>query len=378
MSHLSALHSLHESAGGVFADVGGWRLPLCYAGGWQAEYQQVQSRAALFDLSHRTRLQLVGKDRATFLHGFCTNDIVNLPPGGGCEAFVTNLQARVLACLVVFASVDALWLDADPNLGEKLVRHLGRYAITEDVAFHDQTQAFSQLRLAGPHAAAILRALASTPMTDASAWSVQQARIGPVDCQIRRIAVLNLPAFDLLCLASDACRLAELLLTPLGGKNAWAGMQAHDVLRIEAGWPEYGRDIDETNLPQEVNRTAQAISWTKGCYLGQEPICRIRDLGHVNRMLMGLKTQPWLGSGPPLPPGSEASPAAPPPGTRLIGDGRDAGVVTSSAFSPRLGRDVALAYVRRGHWQPGTRLRLAVDADAEPVEAEVTSLPFGV
>jgi folate-binding protein YgfZ len=362
MSQSSACHALHESAGGVFADAGGWRLPVCYAEGWQAEYQRVQTRAALFDLSHRTRLQLSGRDRATFLHGFCTNDIVKLPNGAGCEAFVINLQARILGYIVVFAGVDALWLDADPGIAEKLVFHFRRYAITEDVEFHDQAQAFSQLRLAGPGAAEVLHALASTRLLDMPAWNMQPARIGHVDCQVRRVGALKLPAFDLLCPASHACCLAETLLSALGGNHAWAGLQAHDVLRIEAGWPEYGRDIDESNLPQEVNRTAQAISWTKGCYLGQEPVCRIRDLGHINRMLVGLKL---------------ASPSAAARGTRLRHDGREAGVITSSAFSPRLGRGIALAYVRREYLPPATRLLVADAASTGPVEAEITTLPFG-
>ncbi len=137
-------------------------------------------------------------------------------------------------------------------------------------------------------------------------------------------------------------------------------MRAYEPLRIEAGTPEYGRDIDETVLAPEVGRTRQAISYTKGCYLGQEPVVRIRDLGQVNRLLLGLEVQ----TDQPVPSGAKITRA-----------GEPAGHLTSSAFSPRLGRVVALGYLRRGSQEPGTALAVETPT-GESVPAVATALPF--
>jgi folate-binding protein YgfZ len=139
-----------------------------------------------------------------------------------------------------------------------------------------------------------------------------------------------------------------------------AGLEAYNVLRIEAGTPVYGPDIDESRLVMEVGRTAQAISYTKGCYLGQEPVVMARDRGHVNRTLMGLRLRER---------------EVVPHGTRLLRDDKEAGQVASSVFSPRLGTAIALAYVRRGHQEPGTIVE--VETSAGRRTAEVVSLPFG-
>ena len=132
------------------------------------------------------------------------------------------------------------------------------------------------------------------------------------------------------------------------------GASHGEQVRIEAGMPLYGRDISQKNLPQEVGRNAQAISFSKGCYLGQETVARIASLGHVNRSLVGVR---FTGSD------------IPPAGTQLTADGKPVGHVTSSAFSPRLECPLALAYLRTGHHLPGTRLTCSGD------QAEVVTLP---
>jgi folate-binding protein YgfZ len=174
---------------------------------------------------------------------------------------------------------------------------------------------------------------------------------------IRRQDLLGVPGFDL------------VFRRPLQGRDVWsvlsgrgialAGREAYEALRIEAGTPAYGPDIDESILGPEVGRTAQAISYQKGCYLGQEPVCRIRDLGQVNRTLMGLQI-----------PGD----APVPQGARLLRTGSEVGQVRSSALSPRIGARVALAYVRRGSQQPGTAVEVETPEGLWP--AEVVALPF--
>src|SRR5207244_9526745 len=143
---------------------------------------------------------------------------------------------------------------------------------------------------------------------------------------------------DIVCLRSLAANVWGLLLRA-GAKPA--GLQAYESLRVEAGTPVYGVDMDETRFIVEVGRTAQAISYNKGCYLGQEPVVMARDRGQVQRTLLGLK----LAGEEPVPPGS-----------KLFRDGKEVGVTASSVVSPGLGRPIAMAYVKRGNQEPGTNV----------------------
>ena len=174
---------------------------------------------------------------------------------------------------------------------------------------------------------------------------------------IRRRDSLGLPGYDIVCLKERAESVWYFLLR--GGAKP-AGRQAFETLRIEAGIPAFGCDMDETTFAPETGRIPQAICYTKGCYLGQEPIVMARDRGQVNRTLLGVK----LPDGPV------------PKDAPLFRDGKEIGRVTSSVLSPRLGTAIGLAYVRRGHQEPGTRVE--VETGGVRHVAEVTSLPFTV
>jgi folate-binding protein YgfZ len=183
-----------------------------------------------------------------------------------------------------------------------------------------------------------------------------QTGFGADTVQFRRNDRLGVPGYDIVCPAG----VAEAFWNRLVGRGARsAGLAAEEVLRVEAGTPVYGKDITENNLAPEVGRTAQAISYTKGCYLGQEPIVRLRDLGHVNRLLTGLRVE---------------GPQPVPTGAKLGRDDKEAGQVTSSVYSPALGTVIALAYVRRGSAAPGTALE--VETHPTRAVASVASLPF--
>src|SRR5262249_18734472 len=174
---------------------------------------------------------------------------------------------------------------------------------------------------------------------------------------IRRHDPLGVLGYDIVCLNALAPGLWRML-TESGAKPA--GLEAYETLRIEAGTPVYGRDIDENRFAFDVGRTARAISYEKGCYLGQEPIVMARDrAGHAPRTLMGLK----LAGSAPVESGS-----------KVFHNGEEVGFVTSSVASSRLGRPIALAYLRHGHQEPGTTVE--VRSAAGPVSAELVALPF--
>lgn len=364
MSERSPLHDVTARAGAAFTEEAGWTMPAHY-GDPAAEYRAARAGVALFDLSHRGKVELTGPEAAVFLHNLLTNDVKGLPYSHGCEAFLCNVQARVLAYALVYrlkvfddqaflSSHDSFWLDVDPGVGDKVARHLDRHLISERAEIADRTLSFAHLHLAGPRAPALL---GQDGFKDLPPGELMQNGWGADTVQFRRNDRLGVPGYDVVCPAAKA----EWYWTHwVGGGAKPAGLEAHEVLRVEAGTPVYGKDIDEGHLAPEVGRTAQAISYAKGCYLGQEPIVRVRDLGHVNRVLAGLRLE-------------GAEPAA--RGAKLWRDGKEAGQVTSSVYSPGLGSAVALGYVRRGSTDPGTALEVEAGAGRRP--AAVASLPFG-
>lgn len=326
------------------------------------EYQHARESAALFDVSDRGKLELTGPDAPNFLHNLCTNDVVNLPLGAGCEAFFTNAKAKVVAHALIYhvriaGGRDALWLDVVPSQASSLLQHLDRFLISEQVEMADRTADFAQFHLAGPRAKAVLERALGESIPDLGPLEHMERTVGPnATCHIRRHDPLGLPGYDIVCLKARAADVGQQL-TAAGA--APAGRNTYEVLRVEAGTPVYGADIDENRFVVEVGRTG-AISYSKGCYLGQEPIVMARDrAGHVNRMFRGLR----LRDGQPLAVGAKL----------FAPDGKEVGVVTSSLVSPRLGA-IALGYVRRGSEQAGAAL------EAEPAgsgrAAVVSELPF--
>lgn len=260
-------------------------LIVLHFGSAQSEYDSARSDCALFDCSDRTQIEITGDDRATFLHNFCTNDVKKLTPGNGCEAFLTNVKGKVLGHVFIFATENAIWLESVAGAEESLIAHLDRYVITEDVTLDPRSNEVGELFVSGPHAVSKL-GNAGIDVAALTLYShVEFPDIG-FPLSIRRVDWTGHPGYIISVprehLATLWTRLVDASIVP-------AGQTAFDVLRIEAGMPLYGTDISEDNLAQEVSRTKQAISFTKGCYLGQEPIARVDAMGHVNRELRGLR-----------------------------------------------------------------------------------------
>ncbi len=301
------------------------------------DYQAACDGVALFDFSDRSKIELAGKDAREFLNSLSTQDVKNLAIGSTCEAFLTTNKARVIAHVwITHREANVLLLDAVAGQADKLLRHLNHYLISEQVELTNRTHELGMLRLAGPQAAVLVNKLGITPM--------------------RQQRLLALEGFDLIGPAAEVATHQQRLID---AGAVLAGPGTYQLLRLEAGLPEYGIDIDEDRLAMEVNRTAQAICYTKGCYLGQETIVMARDRGQVNRLLMGVK----VAAGAPLA-----------PGTKLCRAGEEVGHVTSSLFSPRVGQPIALAYLRRGSWDAG--VELVVDPTTDGRSAVVSALPF--
>lgn len=358
MAEQTPLHQVELRAGATFTERAGWDVPAHF-GSPVSDYRHALQNAAVFDLSPHGKLELLGKDARSFLHNLCTNDVNRLPGGAGCEAFLTSAQARIVGHAYVYraggAGSASLWLDLAPGQVERVMKHLDRYIISEQIELADRTRDFAQFHVAGPNAREVLERLAGEPLPELDLLGHEECPFGGISCAIRRREPLGLPGYDLLCPPKSAEALWQALVERGGVRPA--GQDAYDILRVEAGTPVYGQDIDETNFPQEVGRTDQAVSFAKGCYIGQETVARIRTYGHVNRSLVGLRL---TGSEPPD------------VGAALYCDGQEVGRVTSAARSPRFGT-IALAYARRGSAEQGTHVEIG-SPGGRP--AEVTRLPF--
>jgi aminomethyltransferase len=339
-------------------------------GGWRAEYHALREAAGVLDFSARGRLCLAGADRARFLHGQVTNDVKKLRVGEGCYAAITTAKGKMESDVNIFCLADELLLDLEPGLAAKITQRLEKHLVADDAQIVDAAPHYGLLSVQGPRAEDVLRAtglFAELPARRLASLRLADAALGEI--YLANHARLALPGtasrlggFDLFVPAGSRDQLAEKLLAAaaaVGGRAC--GGRAFDTVRIEAGIPRYGVDMDETNLPLECGLEARAVTYTKGCYIGQEVINRVHSVGHVNRELRGLRL-------------ADALPQLPGRGDKLFHAGKEAGYITSAVSSPWLQANIALGYVRREAIQAGGELTLQTAAGEST--AGLVALPF--
>ena len=297
-------------------------------------YHAALTSAAFFDRSAVGKVTLVGPDAVQFLHNLCTNDIKSLPEGGGCEAYLCDPRAKVQHQIWVYRIENGLWLETVSGRSEALFKSLDRYLISERIELTDATGEYSQFHVVGPTAKRVVETAYGEFPPLAEFQHVAKDSVA-----IRRSDRLGIEGYDVV-LRRDRDAVLRHKLT---ATEAICGDDdVYESLRIEAGSPEYGKDIDDTRFVMEVARAERAVSFAKGCFPGQEPIVMSRDrAGFVNRAFLGMKVL----EGGPIP-----------RGTKLMRDGVEVGVVTSSINSPRLESPIAIGYVKRGHQERGTKL----------------------
>jgi aminomethyltransferase len=285
-------------------------------------YDALRKHAAWLDLSARGKIKLTGEDRARLLHAMTTNHIQQLTPGSGCYAFFLNDKGRVLADANVLCRPEYFLLDVEPETREPLYQHLDRFIIADDVTLEDATDAIATIAVEGPEAASVLeRAGAPIPAADYSSVEWDNALVARLNSTGGSGFFIFAPAVEKLPLISRVEAAGAVL----------ADAEAARVVRLEHGKPRYGEDISERFLAQEANQP-QALHFSKGCYLGQEIVERVRSRGQIHRVLMPLILD------------SKEPPA---PGTKLEIDAAPGAEITSAAYSPGLEKVVALAYVRK-------------------------------
>jgi tRNA-modifying protein YgfZ len=326
--------------------------------GDQRQHSPIEAGLCLIDRSDRVRVEVTGPDRAKFLHNLTTNEVKRLAAGRGCEAFVTSTQGKTIGYVLLHPTDDRILVRSDPGGMELAMPHLRKYGIFDDVAIDDRSDATFELHLVGPGCEELARR-AGAEAPEGSDYAHVAGVLAGRPVRVIRESPAGVPGLTVIGDRADAGAVIDALRAAAGEEGlAELEPPVFEVLRIEAGTPVFGKDVTEKNLPQEFARDDRAISFVKGCYLGQETVARIDALGHVNQVLKGLTF--------------EAGTECPTPGSILEADGKRVGAVTSAASSPWRGRPVALAMIRTSHAGAGTALRLAEAGEA----ATVCDLPF--
>jgi folate-binding protein YgfZ len=318
---------------------------------WRESYDAFIDGEGVLPLPYWSAVEVRGADARTLIQNLCTNDLRKVEPGQGCEAFFPDVKGKLVAHAIVLVRDGQVLLVMPPGLGDKVATHLDRYVIREDAQVGDRTDQLqwllvpqsamgqleqrtsvslsSQLNATWAHRplpASWCAEGSTSEQTSDSTWCVRSGLTTP-------------PA---LLIGIETAEAGQFL-GRLGPRGALpAACEAWEAIRLEGGWPLYGVDFDGSHLPQEVGRDREAISFTKGCYLGQETVARIDALGHVNRRLVRIG---FAGDAP-----------VPVKGASLTAAGQAVGQVTSASWSPQRAAPLAMAMVRRGHESIGARV----------------------
>lgn len=325
----------------------------------------VRATAGLFRLGREGLIEVTGADRVGWLNGMVSNDVAALGPGhasGDCHALLLTHRGAIIADLHVVWRADRFWLLVARDAVAGTLTALEKFIVADDVTLTDASDAHAQWTLEGPAAAQILAALA----VDATLEPGADAAIAGQPVTLVPMGLSGEWARRLIAPAAGADAVERAVLEAGAAFSLALGDdEALEVLRVEAGSPRQGFELHDDVLPAEARLDA-AISTTKGCYVGQEIVARLRSRGHVNHLLVGLRFDSAADATPAVP----AAPAGPPAaGTELRAGDKRTGELTSVASSPRVG-GIALGYVRREHSDPGTEL------DAGGQRAVVAALPF--
>jgi len=408
MHDTRTLHDIQASAGAEFiayGPAGGGAVEVAQGfGQYEAEYAAIRKRVGLMHLPHRAVLRFTGGDRKDLLHRMLTQDIKGLTGGSTVRAFQLNSKGRVVADIIVHHGDEDTWLEMDrfdlPAVRQVYESHL----FTDDVTIEDLTDQRTALSLHGPSSVDLLRAVSEEdpqPMADMPGTHHVLTLAG-VRVTVYRWDVCGVAGFGLWAPAEDAARVYQALLGASGyeldqpdaqtdpkaatqfAQRRRAGLRgrpigwsAFNTARIEAGSPIFHVDFGHDSLPAETGLLDEAVSFTKGCYLGQEIVARMQSLGHPKRVLAGLRVQ-----GGQLPVAGAQVTEPVDDGTADAGDGDTSppaathkviGGVTSSAISPLLGHTpVVFAVMKWGHHTPGTPV--LVSAEGGLVQARVQGL----
>ena len=349
----SPLAEYHVSQGATLGEYHGAMVPARFSVP-AAENHAVRTASGLFDFSFRAKFRMKGRDHARFLQRLVSNDVKKLASGQGTYATLLNAQGHIVVDMRLYCAEDGFLVDVDADLREKAIQSFRRYIIADQVEIEPLD--FCGLAFQGPRARGLLEKTLHIDLPAMQEFDHFGSNYAGFPIRVVRAT-------------STAEEGYEVWMNAAGMEAVWGaacgqaptynmlpcGWEALETLRIEAGIPRYGTELGEDVIPLEAGLW-NALSFNKGCYIGQEIVERTRSRGHVNWKLVGL-----IANAPP----------PPKPGEKALVEGREVAEVTSSCVSPSLGKAIALAYVRRESSEPGAKITLA-----SGITAEVSALPF--
>jgi folate-binding protein YgfZ len=348
------LAELHAQSGARLASWFGCSLPNDF-GDWLAEYRHLHDSVALLDKNYRAYLDFTGPDRVRYLNAILTNNIRDLRENHGTISLFLNPQGHILAEIETDTLPEKLFCLSYASIREPLIAALDKYIIMDDVTLTDRTADFATFALEGPKAALLAEELTGVDPADLAELETRLVSVQRIPCRLGKRSPGGVAGAEFLVDHSHAETLWNILLEAArkdGGGPA--GYQALSSTRLEQGAPWFSYDFGEKQIPHEAGLQDSHISYTKGCYTGQEIVERVRSRGHVNRVRVTLKYD---------------TPRPPAPGTPLLSEGKEAGFTTRAAFSPALNANIGMGYIWREKSTPGSIVELPDAAGSATVIA---------
>ena len=326
------LAELHRAAGARMGMWFGCALPDEF-GDWREEYRFARESVALVDKNYRAYLELAGPDRVRYLNAILTNNIKDLQENHGNVSLFLNPQGHIQAEIETYAMADKLLCVSYAMMRERLVAALDKYIIMDDVTLTDQTEVYATVAMEGPKAAEVVKEVSGVNLQELSELESREVSVGAISCGLLKRSPGGVGGGEFLVLREQAEALWKILGAAArkhgGGPMGYTALNA---LRLELGVPWFGYDFGEKQIPHETGLQDSHISYTKGCYTGQEIVERVRSRGQVNRARVALQFD------------TKELPAA---RTPLLVEGKEYGYVTRSAFSPAKNAFIGMGYVRR-------------------------------
>jgi aminomethyltransferase len=356
----SRLHAQHVQLGATFEEMAGWEMPAHY-GDVAAEYRAVREAVGIADLSHRGKLRVTGEDRVKWLHSIISNDILPLQPGQGRYSSLLTHKGKILSYFRLYLQTEAVMVEDVGEIGEATFQAMRKFLLYGTKAkMENCAESWGLLLISGPKATHVVQSAFGVDVSDVKPVDFVTAQISGHHALVLRteetgevdIEVL-LPAESLLTAWTSALQAGAKF-----GIRA-IGTHAREALRMEAGIPKTGPDLNEEIVPPEANLEGKAFSLSKGCYPGQEVVARMDTYGNVRRRLVGLLLKDSV---------------VPPHGAKLYSGDREVGWISSAVHSPHFDRTIAFGFPLRDFSTAGTEL--TVDCGGGKHTATIHVLPF--
>jgi folate-binding protein YgfZ len=341
----TALSELHRKNGAKMGVWFGCELPDNF-GEWQAEYRALRETAGLLDKNYRSYLEFTGPDRARYLNAILTNDIKGLKENHGTCSLFLSPQGHIQAEIETYAQSETLLCISYAMIRERLIPAMDKYIIMDDVTLTDRTETYATLALEGPEATRVAMELSGIELGDMDELELLETKVDGIRCRIGKRSPGGIPSAEFLVertKVEELWSILEAAVGQVGGRPV--GYKALSTVRLEMGIPWFGYDFGEKQIPHEAGLQDSHISYTKGCYTGQEIVERVRSRGHVNRVRVSLQFA--------------AAVNQPEANSPLLWDGKEVGYVTRSAFSPAMNGWIGMGYLRREKSTVGSVLESA-------------------